>query len=256
LDAASERQLVAYCSNGEAQRSSSGKGFLTEMLSAAVTFVLDKAADRVRAELAKYSAFSERTARIDFYRGGSPASASARLESRYTCLRFTRFVDSSSGNDVILDFVAGVGLDSDHDAILLRPRRLYVSKATARSATGRYGVAITIKADAVWRDANVGHRSVIFDQSLVSEAIDLTAKPFLTYYGTEPLGGMRVPIIPVSADVDRAHDFGRVDMTVDVAETGVQPALLTLLAQYLPTTTDRRTRLLMEAAAIASQPLP
>jgi hypothetical protein len=60
----------------------------------------------------------------------------------------------------------------------------------------------------------------------------------------------------VSADVDRAHDFGRVDMTVDVAETGVQPALLTLLAQYLPTTTDRRTRLLMEAAAIASQPLP
>ena len=248
---AAERQLLAYCSNGETQRVSADKGFLTDVVSVVVGFVLDKAAERVRSELAKYSAISERTSRVDYYRGGG---GGGRLESRYTCLRFTRLAtDAGDHSDVALDFVAGVGLDADRSAILLRPLRLYVSKSAARSVTGRYGVAIMLRAEAVWRDSIVGHQGVIFDQTIASESVDLTGKPFLTYYSTEPLIGQRMPIIPVSVDSDRSRDFGRADFTMGVAEIGVQPATLLLLAQFLPTTTDRRTRLLMEAATIASR---
>jgi hypothetical protein len=254
---ASERQLLAYCSAGEPQRIASDKGLVFDILSTLVTVVLDKAAEKVRAELAKYSAVSERTRRIDYYRGGPAGVGSGRLESRYTCLRYTRLAsDAGNGAEVALDFVAGIGLDSDRDAILLQPLRLYVSKALARSVTGRYGVAISVRAEAVWRDAMVGHQGVVFDQTVTSESMDLSSRPFLSYYPADPLLGRRVPVIPVSADSDRSRDFGRVDLTVTAAETGVQPAVLTVLAQYLPTTVDRRVRLLQEAAAIASQPLP
>jgi hypothetical protein len=253
---AAERQLVSYCANGETQRTAAEKGLVTELIGAVVGLVLDKAADRVRAELAKYSSLSERTTRIDYYRGSPAAAGGARLESRYSCARFTRLAAQPNGAyDVVLDLVAGIGLDTARDAILLRPLRLYVSKAAARSVTGHYGVAIGIRGEAVWRDASVGHQGVVFDQTIASEAIDLTGKPFLAYYATEPMGGARVPIVPISSDTDRSHDFGRADITVRVAETGVQPATLTFIAQFLPTTTDPRTRLLLEAAAIASQPL-
>lgn len=255
-ESASERQLQAYCSNGEAQRAAADKGFLTDVVSAILAFVLDKAAERVRSELARYSAISERTSRVDYYRGGPDGAGNGRPDSRYTCLRFTRFAaDSGDRSDVALDFVAGIGLDTDHNAILLRPLRLYVSKAGARSVNGKYAVAIMVHAEAVWRESVVGHQGTIFDQTIASEAVDLTGGPFLTYYPTEPLGGRRVPVIPVSIDSDRSRDFGRADFTVSAAEVGVQPATLTLLAQFLPTTQDRRTRLLLEAAAIASQPL-
>lgn len=253
---ASEKDMIAYCANGETQRQVAEKGLVSDVLGAIVGLILDKAADRVRAELAKYSSLSERTVRIDYYRGSPAAAGGSRLESRYTCLRFSRITVPASGSpEVVLDLVAGIGLDTDRDAILLRPLRLYVSKAAARSVTGHYGVAISLHGDAVWRDANVGHESVVFDQTIASESIDLTSKPFLTYYGTEPMAGARVPIVPISVDTDRTRDFGRTDLTVTVAETGVQPATLTFLAQFLPTTTDPRTRVLLEAAAIASQPL-
>jgi len=228
---------------------------MRDVIGAVVGLVLDKAAERVRAELAKYSSFAERTSRIDYYRG-STASGNARLESHYPCLRFIRSAAAAGGgSEVVLDFVAGIGLDAARDAILLRPLRLFVSKSAARSVTGHYGVAIGLHGDAVWRDGNVGRQGTVFDQTIVSESVDLTGKPFLSYYSPEPTGGARVPVVPISSEIDRSRDFGRVDFTIRVAETGVQPATLTFLAQFLPTTTDPRTRIRLEAAAIASQPL-
>ena len=69
------------------------------------------------------------------------------------------------------------------------------------------------------------------------------------------MGGRRVPIVPVSVDIDRSHDFGRVDFTVSAAEIGTPPATLTLLSQLFPLTTERRARLMIEAAIISQLPL-
>lgn len=253
-DSAGERELAAYCSNGEPQREFAQRGFITNIATAIVQLVLSQAAEHVRAELTKYSAIAEQTQRIDYYRAVAAPAPGARLESRYRCLRFTRLVASPGGEpEVALDFVAGVGLDSDGTAILLRPLRLYVNKAGARSATGRYGVAIGIRAEAVWRDAIEGHEGVVFEKKIASAALDLASKPFLAYYPTDPAGGQRIPIVPVSVDTDRSRDFGRVDLTVSVAETGVPPATLMLLAQWLPATPDRRCALLLAAATVLIQ---
>jgi len=255
-DGNAERALAAFCSNGEAQRAAGDKGLIGEFLSQILSITLEKVSDRIHAEVAKYSAVSESTARIDYYRGVAGAPA-AHLESRYQCLRFSRIATDSSGQgEIALDFVAGIGLDTARDAVVLRPLRLFVSKTAARSATGKYGIAISIHADAVWRDASVGHQGLVFEQTIANESIDLTGGPFLKYFPIEPMGGRRVPIIPLSTDVDRSHDFGRADITVSAAEIGTQPATLALLSQLFPLTTERRARLLIEAAIISNLPAP
>ena len=256
-DGAAEREMLAFCANGEPQRTTADKSLAAEFFSQFLSVILEKVADRVRAELSKYSALSQRTLRIDYYRGIPSSQAPGHLENRYQCVRFLRVAaDGPNGSEVALDFVAGIGLDVGRDAIVLRPLRLYVSKAAARSATGKYGVAISIHADAVWRDASVGHQATIFEQTIATEPIDLTTGPFLKYYPPEPMGGRRVPIVPISADIDRSRDYGRVDLSVSAAEIGTAPATLTLLSQLLPLTTERGARLMIEAAIISSLPLP
>ena len=257
MDSAAQRALVAFCSNGEAQRATADKGIIMEFFGQILSMTLEKVADRVRAEIGKYTAISERNERLDYYRGSTSAAGSGRLENRYQCLHFVRVQpNASGGSDVALDVVAGIGLDTARDAIVLRPLRLYVAKSTARSATGHYGVAISVKADAVWRDTMVGHQGTVFELTLASESIDLAGGPFIKYYPTDVMGGRRVPIVPISADIDHSHDFGRVDFTVSAAEIGTPPATLTLLSQLFPLTTERRARLLIEAAIISNLPLP
>ncbi len=256
-DGASERDLLAFCSNGEPQRTAADKGLLTEFLGQILSLTLEKVADKIRTEMGKYSALSERTVRIDYYRGVPSSQGAGRLDSRYQCVRFVRIApESPNGSEVALDFVAGIGLDSGRDAIVLRPLRLYVSKTAARSATGKYGVAISLHADAVWRDASVGHSATVFEQTIASEPIDLTTGPYLKYYPVDPMSGHRVPIVPISADIDHTKDFGRVDLTLGAAEIGTPPAALALLAQLFPLTTERRARLMIEAAIISSLPIP
>jgi hypothetical protein len=255
-DGAAEHALAAFCANGEAQRAAADKGLIGEFLGQVLSITLEKVSDRIHAEMAKYSAVSESTARVDYYRGAT-GSAAGHLESRYPCLRFVRIATDSAGqSEIALDFVAGIGLDSGRDAVVLRPLRLFVSKTSARSATGKYGVAISIHADAVWRDATVGHQGLVFEQTIANESIDLNAGPFLKYYPIETMGGRRVPIVPLSTDADRSHDFGRVDITVSSAEIGAPPATLALLSQLFPLTTERRARLLIEAAIISNLPAP
>ncbi len=257
MDSVAERSLVQFCSNGEAQRAATDKGLLMEFFGQILSMTLEKVADRVRAEIAKYTAISERNERLDYYRGSPAAAGSGHLESRYQCLHFVRLQPNAAGGaDVALDVVAGIALDTQRDAIVLRPLRLYVAKATARSATGHYGVAISVKADAVWRDAMVGHQGTVFDLTIATESIDLGTGPFTKYYPTDVMGGRRVPIVPVSVDVDRSRDFGRVDLTVSAAEIGTPPATLALLSQLFPLTTERRARLMIEAAIISNLPLP
>jgi len=59
--------------------------------------------------------------------------------------------------------------------------------------------------------------------------------------------------VPVSVGADRGHDFDRVGLTLSIAETGVPPVTLTLLAQLRPPTPDQRANLLVNAAAAAMQ---
>lgn len=253
-NSAAERDLLRDCANGEAQRSQASKGFLWSLAVQGWRVLLHPLAVSVREELQKYAQVSAANASGDYYRGGeAPGGAGAPLRSRISCVRFTRFASAEGGTeDVALDFVASVRLDATRDAIRIRPLRLFISRASAKSSNGHYSVAISLKANAVWRDEFMGHEAVVFEQTVASESIDLKPGSYLKYYPTDGDGGLRVPIVPISYATDRSRDFGRVEFGVSVAELGTAPATLTLLAEMLPDRDEKLSKLLIDAACASA----
>ena len=242
-----ESDLLRECANGEAQQGEVAKGFLFDIAARTWRVLLHPVAVSVHEELLKYASVSQATASGDYYRG-SEAGGGA-MNGRISCLRFTRFASADpASDDVALDFVASVHLEPQHDALRLRPLRLYVSQAAAKSANGRYAVAIALRAEAVWRDEVSGHRGEIFNETIATENVDLKSGSFLKYYPLEGTGGVRVPVIPVSAGIERSRDYGRAEFGVSVAELGTPPATLTLLSEMLPDPDENFSKLLIAAA--------
>jgi hypothetical protein len=247
---AAETELLRDCSAGESQRGQVARGFLWSIATQAWRVILHPFAVSVHEELLKYSRVSEASASADYYRADDPAAGGARvLNSRISCLRFTRFTTGEGDSEqVALDFVASLRLDASGDAIRLRPLRLYLNQATAKSADGHYSLAVAVRASAVWRDEFVGHSGKIFEETVASEGVDLKRGSFVKYYPTDAASGMRVPIVPVSFGVDRSRDFGRSEFAVSVAELGTPSQTLTLLAQILPDPNEPFEKLLVAAA--------
>src|ERR1700686_2055255 len=251
IDAAStaEADLMRDCANGESQRPQVSKGFLWNAAAQAWRVLLHPLAVSVHEELLKYASVSDATASGDYYRASDSTSGTAPVNSRISCLRFPRFSGADAAADeVALDFIASVRLDTARDAIRLRPLRLFISQAAARSAQGRYAIAIALRADAVWRDEFAGHHAQVFEQTLASESVDLKAGSYLKYYPTDATSGTRVPIIPMSFGADRSREFGRAEFGASVVELGTPPATLTLLAEMLPDPDEKLGQLVIAAA--------
>lgn len=242
-NSAEEAQLLRECANDESQRPT--RGLFWSVITQGWRVLLQPLAASVRDELLKYATLSDATASGAYYEGGDSASK-APLTSGVSCLRFTRL--TGEGDEVALDFVVGVRLDSSRDAIRLRPLRLFISHSGAKSATGRYSVAIAVRASAVWRDEFAGHESLIFEQTVASEGIDLKSGSFLKYYPSDAGAGRRVPIIPVSFGTDRSRPFGWAEFGVRVAEVGTPPETLKLLADLLPEPDENVGALIITAA--------
>jgi hypothetical protein len=244
-----EAGLLRECSNGESQRAVA-RSFFVAIFTQTWQVLLHPLAVGVRDELAKYSSVSSASASGDYYRGGN-SNNSEPLTNRISCLRFTRFVNAESGDEVALDFIASVKLDTARDAIRLRPLRLFVSQVGAKSSNGHYSVAVTVGANAVWRDEFAGHSGQLFEQHVAAESMDLKSGPLIKYYPAEPQSGTRVPIVPVSFGMDRTQDFGRAEFTVSVAELGTQPTTLKLLADMLPDPNEKMSGTVIAAALVA-----
>ena len=246
---AAERELLRDCADGEAQRPQAARGFLLSLVVQGWRVLLHPLAVSVKEELQKYAQVSSASASGDYYHSSDATGSAAPLASRISCVRFTRFMTTDAGgDDVALDFVASVRLDTGRDAIRLRPLRLFISHAGAKSTNGHYSVAIAIKADAVWREEFIGHQGQVFEQNIATESVDLKSGSFLKYYPIDADSGTRVPIVPISFATDRSHDFGRVEFGVSVAELGTAPATLSLLADMLPDPNEDLGKLVIAAA--------
>jgi hypothetical protein len=252
IDPASEPEaaLLRDCT-ADSEHQLTSRGFILSAGEKAWRILLHPLAVAVHDELLKYGTVSRASASGNYYRGVSARSPGA-LSGRISCLRFVRYQEST-GEDapVALDFVASVHLDPAHDAIRLRPLRLYVAQAGAKSANGRYSVAVSVRAEAVWRDEFAGHQGVVFEQTVATEALDLKAGPYLTYYPPDA-PGTRVAIVPTSFGIDRGHDFGQAEFSISVAELGTTPATLKLIADMLPDPEEKAGQLLISAALSGS----
>ena len=247
---AAEAELLRDCAAGESQRAQAAKGFLWSVATQAWRVILHPVAVSVHDELLKYSKVSDASASGDYYRADEAAAGGTpTLNSRISCLRFTRFAGSDpSSDEVALDFVASLRLEAGRDAIRLRPLRLFINEAGAKSADGHYSVAIAVRASAVWRDEFTGHSGPVFEKTVTTASVDLKPGSYLKYYPTDVNSGTRVPIVPVSFGVDRTRDFGHAEFAVSVAELGTPPQILTLLADILPDPNEPLEKLLVAAA--------
>jgi hypothetical protein len=246
-----EAELLRDCVNGESEHQLSTRGLILSAAEKAWRVLLHPLAVAIHDELLKYGTVSRAAASGNYYRGAS-AHNPAAISSRISCVRFVRYAQTTAEDaPVALDFVASVHLDPAHDAIRLRPLRLYIAQAGAKSANGRYSVAIAVRADAVWRDEFAGHQGVVFEQTVATETVDLKAGPYLTYYPPDA-PGIRVPVMPTSFGIDRSRDFGQAEFSVSVAELGTTPATLKLLADMLPDADEKAGQLLISAALSGS----
>jgi hypothetical protein len=253
IDPASEpeTELLRECINGESEHQLTQRGFILSAGEKAWRILLHPLAVAVHDELLKYGTVSRAAASGNYYRGGTGRSPGG-ISGRVSCLRFVRYQQTTADDaPVALDFVASVHLDPAHDAIRLRPLRLYIAQAGAKSANGRYSVAISIRADAVWRDEFAGHQGAVFEQTVATETLDLKAGPYLTYYPPDA-PGTRVPIIPTSFAIDRSRDFGQAEFSVSVAELGTTPVTLKVLSEMLPDADEKTGQLLISAALSGS----
>ena len=245
----SETELARACSGGESQITQ--RGLLPVGVANAWHILMYPLAVAVHDELQKYATVSEARASGNYYRGAAAHGMNA-LTARISCVRFVRFATPDPGADeVALDFVASVQLDPQHDALRLRPLRLYIAQAGAKSVNGRYSVAISLGADAVWRDEVAGHEGAVFEHTVATEVVDLKTSSYLRYYPPDD-PGMRVAVIPTSFGIDRSRDFGQAEFTVRVVELGTAPATLRFLADMLPDPAEKTGQLLIAAALSGS----
>lgn len=240
-----ESELARDCASGESQVAA--RGLFLGVIEKAWRVLLHPLAVAVRDELLKYGTVSGATASGNYYRGAAGHGTTAP-NGRINCIRFIRFSSIDPGdNEVALDFVASVHLDPAHDAIRLRPLRLYIAHAGAKSVNGRYSIALSMSARAVWRDEFAGHEGLVFEHTLATEAVDLKSGSYLKYYPVDA-PGTRVPIIPMSFGIDRSRDFGQAEFSVSVAELGCAPVTLKLLSEMLPDPDEKAGQLLIAAA--------
>ena len=115
---------------------------------------------QIKKELEKYTATY-----------GSLASTDALYTDAFTrelamtCIRFTRSLPDNDGKLVpTLDLIAQVRNSKDGGALQIRPLRLYYGAAQAKG--DQFGLAISIKADAVWRDGNASNSAEVFNHIL------------------------------------------------------------------------------------------
>ena len=246
IDPASEAEaeLARDCGSGESQIAS--RSLFFGMIEKAWRVLLHPLAVAVRDELLKYGTVSAASASGNYYRG--VANHGASPNGRINCVRFIRFNSPDPGDtEVALDFIASVHLDPAHDAIRLRPLRLYIGHAGAKSANGRYSVALSMSVHAVWRDEFAGHEGVVFEHAVASEAVELKSGSYLKYWPVDA-PGTRVPIVPMSFGVDRSRDFGQADFSVSAAELGCAPVTLKVLSELLPDPDEKAGQLLIAAA--------
>ncbi len=210
----------------------------------AIDFALGEVERRFAEELKKYVAAYSASTNLDFY---APAPQAAP-ELAWTCFRVTRAIVSGSDRTVVMDLIGQLWLSPDKDALKIRPLRVYYAKAKAKG--DRVGISVSVNAQAIWRDHNVGKNEKIFEYTLLSEKFDMTSSADdLIFYPTESWHSRPfLPLIPWSTNRDISLGGGHVMFTLTVAEIGAPPKILEAAADLFRAKKGELAKLMNNAA--------
>jgi hypothetical protein len=253
-----EAAVIDACTRGGAGRGIVPKGIFSSLQKQVVNAVIAQVSERVRREINEYSTLFSQAASIDYY---APRSSAARadddyLQARHACFRFAQADLTQSGDlDVAFDFVAAIGIADSQDAVIVRPLRLFVGRPSVKSKDRSLGIAIGIRADAVWREATRGVQDTVWDDIVLRDHVDLSKGPTLQYFLDATGPELRLPLPPTSVGVVTTRPYGRIDITLTAAEVGALPTTLEVLGDIFLPSRDRSAGLLYQAAAARAQTL-
>lgn len=212
-------------------------------------WVWDKLDKEFQEHLEKYSAVYEaKVTPPTFYKQtGVP-----KLQSK--CFRFSRYKsgrDTEQKKPVVVDLIVQMQLTKDHDALQIRPLRLYQSEAIAKSDDKSYGIAASIRMNAVWLQENRGMSEEAFNHTFLEEKITFSqGKPVFKYFLNDkkwedyPV----LPLPPWSTNVDSSSPAGNVEVIISMAESGKPSELLKFFAKLFRGERNNLPELLKRAA--------
>lgn len=195
---------------------------LTFLIGPAIDFALDRIDKALEEELQKYIAAYSGSVSEKFYKSTNSDGPTAS----WTCFRFSRAVGLKNQEKVVLDLIGQISLTNEKDALKVRPLRLYFAQAKAKGE--QIGITLSLKAESVWRQHNKGQSETTFEDTFLSQKIDIShGRPVVVYYlDKEWTSYPRLPLIPWSTNQEGQMKAGEVTFTVTAAEVGAPPKLL------------------------------
>ena len=217
-----------------------------------IPIIIDKIGEELGEQLEKYSAVYEAKERTTkFYK----RTDSPELQSN--CLHFSRLPEDKTKNEPLVNLIVQMRVTDNGDALQIRPLRLYQSEAMAVSDDGNYGIAASIRMNAVWRQKNRGMSEEVFNHTFLAERITLSnshktkldPKPVLRYFVDKEWENYPVlPLPPWSPTGNSSKPAGNVEITISMAESGKPDVLLKFIAKLFKSQRKNLAELLKNAA--------
>ena len=190
----------------------------------AVDWIFDKIDQKLRELLEKYSAvYTAKTTVTDFYKETDTPVL------KWSCFRFSRF--EAKNNELVVDLVGQLRLSPNHDALQIRPLRLYWSNARAESTDNNYGIAASMRVNAIWLDGNRGRSENVFNHVFLK-----TKRKLVNTDSTSPSSNVEYfleedwknyPLLPLppwsTCPKCRSLGTGNVEIVMNMAESGNAP---------------------------------
>ena len=230
---------------------------ISNVLSALAPLIVEIVVERIFDEidevsqehLEKYSAvYKAKKRTTKFYmQTGSP-----RLQS--SCFLFRRFPEEKPEENIkekpSVALIGQMRITEDGSALQIRPLILYQSDTMAKSDDESYGIAASIRMNAVWRQGNSGMSEEVFNHTFLKEKITLSdPKPVLKYFPDKNWENYPfLPLPPWSTNVGSSSPAGNVEITISMAESGKPNELLKFIAKLFKSERKNWAELLKNAA--------
>ena len=174
-------KLVGECFSSPQQQPKAA--FLTPIVAfiapKLVGLFVDEVNKGLEKELEKYSQTHKQTISFSPYKN----SVGTNLDMKHSCFRYTRFIEfvttteeandkesKSSIREIEFDFI-GQWQVTNNQFIQIRPLRLYMRSPSVPNDATEISLAISAKANSVWRNLNEGKTGEIFQAVILTEKV-------------------------------------------------------------------------------------
>lgn len=241
--------------------------------------------EQLEDKIAKYTVTHRASQRINPYveknngqdvekNSGQISPIDTNLETAASCFRYSRYSnkDKVDGfepktDELLFDFL-GQWRVSENQGLQIRPLRVFFGETAAPKKSKKVSFSINAKADAVWRDDNIGRSEEIFNIVIVTDQVnrDKANNKWdtpLRYYNLMNVDGSnykdfdnsdwnsltRLPIIPYSKGMSPGKTETTFEISITEVGDGARKRILRLASKGLNIFEDDITSALEEAAS-------